>query len=350
MSYKQNQFGSTPGATIEHPAAFRFRVTWTYLAAAPRKVEKSLTVHAPAPTRTLTLPKPAVAAPPVPVSPVSAPAIFAPAVSKVQWEMVVPKMVRPPTKPVPAAIAAPPVTAAPSIAAALPVAAPPPPKPAEEAPIRPLTLFAETEPEKPRRLRLAKWGLVAVAVLGVVVLVRPKTEESEVQASTSFAGGWSRRAISPPGRQIIAYDLSRDESNYRMEFSWAPSDRPVGWVFRTRDSGNYYGAKLSLVQPGDGSAVVVEHFSVLGGIETPHSRKVTALMKSEPAIRIRMDASGPVFTLYVQGSPVDNWTDQRLPHGGFGFYEERGQQLVVQALRFTFFNQGALSMSPNSPR
>ena len=256
--------------------------------------------------------------------------------------MVIPKMVRPPARPAPAAIAAPAVPPR--------VAAPPPPERAEEAPIRPLTLFAETEPEKARRVRLAKWGLVAVAVLGVAVLVRPKAEESDPQASMSFAGGWSRRAISPPGRQIIAYDLSRDESNYRMEFSWVPSAQPVGWVFRTRDSGNYYGAKLSLVRPGDSSSVAVEHFSVLGGIESPHSRKVTALMRSEPAVRIRMDASGPVFTLYVQGSPVDNWTDQRLPKGGFGFYEERGQQPVIQALRFTFFNQGALSMSPTSPR
>jgi hypothetical protein len=251
-------------------------------------------------------------------------------------------MVRPPTKPVPAAIAGPAIPP--------PVAAPAPSKPAEEAPIRPLTLFAETEPEKARRVRLVKWGLVAVAVIGVAALVRPKTEEPEPQASVSFSGGWSRRAISPPGRQIIAYDLSRDESNYRMEFSWTPSAQPVGWVFRTRDSGNYYGAKLSLVRPGDSSAVAVEHFSVLGGIETPHARKVTALMKTEPAVRIRMDASGPVFTLYVQGSPVENWTDQRLPKGGFGFYEERGQQLAVQALRFTFFNQGAISMAPASPR
>lgn len=199
-------------------------------------------------------------------------------------------------------------------------------------------------------MRLAKWGLVAVAVIGVAVLVRPKThDESAPQASMSFGGGWSRRAISPPGRQVIAYDLSREESNYRLEFSWAPSAQPVGWVFRTRDSGNYYGAKLSLVFPGDSSAVAVEHFSVFGGIETPHSRRVIALMRSAPAIRIRMDASGPVFTLYVQGSPVDNWTDQRLPTGGFGFYEERGRQPVVQALRFTFFKQGALPTPSNSP-
>lgn len=320
MSYNQNQFGSTLGATIERPAILRFRVTWAYLAAAPRKVEKNVTVQAPAPAQVLTPPKPAVAAP---VSPSS---------SKVQWEMVVPKMARPAARPAPARIA------------------PPAPKPAEEAPVRPLTLFAEAEPEKARRVRLAKWGLVAVAAIGVAVLVRPKAEETVEPASVSFGGGWSRRAVSPQGRQIVAYDLSRDESNYRMEFSWTPSAQPAGWVFRTRDSGNYYGAKLSRVIPGDNSAVAAEHFSVLGGIETPHSRKVIALMRSEPAVRIRMDASGPVFTLYVQGSPVDNWTDQRLPTGGFGFYEERGQQPVVQTLRFTFLNQGGLSMPPNSPR
>ena len=344
MSYNHNQFGSTVSATSEHPVTFRFRVTWTYLAATPRKVEKNLTVRAPTPASVRTQPQPVVVEPISAVTPsaVSASPGSASEGSKVQWEMVVPKMVRPPAKPVPAAIA--------GAAVPPPVAAPPQPKPAPEAPIRPLTLFAETEPEKAHRVRLIKWGLVAVAVIGVAALVRPKTEESEPQASVSFSGGWSRRAISPPGRQIIAYDLSRDESNYRMEFSWAPSAQPVGWVFRTRDSGNFYGAKLSLVRPEDNSAVAVEHFSVLGGVETPHTRKVTALMKTEPAVRIRMDASGPVFTLYVQGSPVENWTDQRLPKGGFGFYEERGQQLAVQALRFTFFNQGALSTSPASPR
>jgi hypothetical protein len=322
VRYNQNQFGSTFDGPVEHPARFRFRVTWAYVAAAPRKAEKSLS-RAPA------QPKSAAAAPPIPASPAS----------KVQWEMVVPRMVRPPAKPAARRIAPP--------AAEPPVAQLPP---AGEAPIRPLTLFAETEPEKARRWRLAKWGVVGVAVIGVAILARPKAEDPEPQTSMSFAGGWSRRAVSPPGRQMIAYDLSRAESNYRMEFSWVTGAQPAGWVFRARDSGNYYGAKLSLVRPGDLSAVAVEHFSVLGGIETPHARKAIALMRSEPAIRIRMDASGPVFTLYVQDSPVDNWTDQRLPTGGFGFYEERGWRPAVQALRFTFLNQGALPVPPGPPR
>jgi len=311
VSYNQYQFGSTVDAPVEHPATLRFRVTWAYLAAAPRKAEKSL-------ARAVTQPKPAVA-------------VAASPASQVQWEMVVPKMARPPAKPAPARIA------------------PPLPEPAEEAPVRPLTLFAETEPEKPRHVRLAKWGLVAMAVIGGAILARPRTE-SAPPASMSLGEGWSRQDLSPPGRQIIAYDLSRGESNYGMEFSWAPSDQPAGWVFRTRDSANYYGARLSLVRPGDSSAIAVEHFSVLGGLETPHSRKVVKLMNREPAVRIRMNASGPVFTLYVQGNPVDNWTDQRLPTGGFGFYEEGGQRPVVQSLHFTFFNQRAPSMPQNSPR
>jgi len=305
-------------------------VTWAYLAEPLAMADKISAAPSAVVSRVKGEPRSvAVVAPPAIVSPAPSDS----ASSKAQWEMVVRKMVRPQVKRAPAAIAPP--AARQSVT---------------EAPIRPLTLFAETEPEKARRLRLVKWGLVAAGVMGVAIWVRPKTEESDPRASISFAGGWSRRDISPPGRKIIAYDLSRDESNYRMEFSWAPSAQPIGWVFRTRDSGNYYGAKLSLVTPGDSSAVAVEHFSVLGGIEMPHSRKVNALMRSEPTIRIRMDASGPVFTLYVQGSPVDNWTDQRLPTGGFGFYEERGQQAVVQALRFTFFNQGALTMSQGSPR
>jgi hypothetical protein len=267
-----------------------------------------------------------------------APAASANSAAKAQWEMVIPKMARPWPKRAPAAIAAP------------PAAKPPEPAPADAAPIRPLTLFAEGESAKAQRVRLIKWGLVAAAAIGIAFVVKPAAEDADAPAPAVFAGGWSRRAVSPPGRQMMAYDLSRDESNYRMEFSWTPGSQPVGWVFRTRDSGNYYAAKLGLVRPGDMTSVAFERFSVLGGIESPHSRKVTALMRSEPSVRIRMDASGPVFTLYVQGSPVDNWTDQRLPAGGFGFYEDRGHQLAVQGLRFTFLNKGALSMAPGSPR
>jgi hypothetical protein len=55
-----------------------------------------------------------------------------------------------------------------------------------------------------------------------------------------------------------------------------------------------------------------------------------------------MDAKGPAFTLYLQGSPLDYWTDGRFESGSLGFYGERGERPVLQALRFTFIKKSGL--------
>ena len=138
---------------------------------------------------------------------------------------------------------------------------------------------------------------------------------------------------------MSVYDPSRDESDYRIEFGWVPDERGVGWVVRTQDAGDYYAARVSMLQPRSG-VVVTEHFSVRGGAESAHSRRVVQLGNHPGLIRVRMDAIGPAFTLSLQGSPVDYWTDERLSSGALGFYDERGLRPVIQSLRFTFIKKG----------
>ena len=140
---------------------------------------------------------------------------------------------------------------------------------------------------------------------------------------------------------MSVYEASREESDYRLEFGWVPDAKGVGWVFRTRDAGDYYATRISLLQPGARVVLVVEHFSVFGGVEGAHSRRVVPLGGSTGLVRVRMDAIGPTFTLSLQGSPADYWTDARLDSGPLGFYDERGQRPDVQALRFTFVKKGA---------
>jgi hypothetical protein len=86
--------------------------------------------------------------------------------------------------------------------------------------------------------------------------------------------------------------------------------------------------------------LVVEHFGVLGGVEGPHSRRVVPLGGNAGLVRVRMDAIGPSFTLSLQGSPADYWTDPRLASGPLGFYDDLGQRPEVQSLRFTFVRKG----------
>lgn len=143
-------------------------------------------------------------------------------------------------------------------------------------------------------------------------------------------------------REILIYTGSEDVKNYRIEFGWVPDTRGVGWIFRGTDSANYYAANLRLVQAGATPSLSAEHFTVVKGVEGPHSRRVITLGRTLGQVLVRMDANGPAFTLYLQGNPADYWTDERFETGSLGFYAERGERPVLQALRFTFFKKSGL--------
>ena len=143
-------------------------------------------------------------------------------------------------------------------------------------------------------------------------------------------------------REILIYSGSDDVKNYRIEFAWVPDTRGVGWLFRGTDSANYYAANLRLVQGGATPSLSAEHFAVVKGVEGTHSRKVITLGRTLGQVLVRMDANGPAFTLYLQGSPADYWTDERFETGSLGFYAERGERPALQALRFTFFRKSGL--------
>jgi hypothetical protein len=201
----------------------------------------------------------------------------------------------------------------------------------------------------PEQSRLARsWRMIAllaiiILAIGFTLWVHPDpaTYRAEQVEESLNRGGWSRRSILPQGRMMSVYEPSREESDYRIEFGWVPDAKGVGWVFRTRDAGDYYATRISVLQPGARIVLVVEHFSVFGGVEGAHSRRIVPLGSSAGLVRVRMDAIGPAFTLSLQGSAADYWTDARLDAGPLGFYDERGQRPEVQSLRFTFVKKGA---------
>jgi hypothetical protein len=136
------------------------------------------------------------------------------------------------------------------------------------------------------------------------------------------------------------YEPSRSEADYRMEFSWVPDAAGVGWVFRTRDSNNYYAARLSLQQQGADSILVAEHFGVLEGTESAHSRKVIPLKNATGLIKVHMDAVGSGFKLFVADNLADSWTGTRLETGALGFYDDADHLPKLLALSFTFIDNG----------
>jgi len=335
--------------SLDYGATFRFPVTWSYLAAAPSPTQVNPTQAIPKAARPIPMPAPV----PKPVAPVAAtmevattkpPEVQRPTEPRAsgpdaKWEMVIPKMTRP--TPVPRPQRSLERTAQQS---------PAPPKPetatAAETPTE-ISFYTDSEASfVPRRWKMLSLCAAVVVVGGVIALVRPGGSGAASETSATAAGSWSRRTAYVVGgkepREILVYSGFEDVKNYRIEFSWVPDTRGVGWLFRGTDSANYYAAKLRLLQAGATSSLSAEHFSVVKGVEGTHTRKVITLGRTSSAVQVRMDANGPAFTLYVQGNPADYWTDERFETGSLGFYEERNERPVLQALRFTFFKKGGL--------
>jgi hypothetical protein len=257
-----------------------------------------------------------------------------------KWEMVIPKMARPAAEPRPQRSlekAAPP-----------PTAPPPPATVADAETPTEISFYAGSEASfVPRRWKMLSLGAAVVVVGCVIAWVRPGTDvRTGSEDAPAAAGTWSRRTAYVVGakdpREILIYSGSEDVKNYRIEFAWVPDTRGVGWLFRGTDSANYYAANLRLVQAGATPSLSAEHFAVVQGVEGPHARKVITLGRTLGQVLVRMDANGPAFTLYLQGSPADYWTDERFETGSLGFYAERGERPVLQALRFTFFKKSGL--------
>jgi hypothetical protein len=269
---------------------FRFEVTW----------------------RSLTRPlSPAGVA--APVSKLSRRAPAADAEPK-EWEMVLPRMQRPATGAVRDAVV-----------------------PAEE-----LTApsFATTGERGSRR-----WMLVAAALLLPLAFAAVRwTGHSAPSDETAAAGahvggtGWISEWASDPtgsarGRQIALYRPSISMSDYRLDFVGSIERMSLGWVFRAADSRNYYVGKVEAT----GGSFAVTRFAVIGGVEGPHIQRPLALTAGVgKMLKVRLDASGPRFTIYVQNQVVDDWQDERLKTGGVGFVNEREERGQVGTVQISF--------------
>ena len=327
--------GATPSPhdsrnEVEYIAWFRFPVTFRYLDSEPAEaapvlpIKPSATLVPAAPVMTL------VSAAPVAPAPVIS--STASSAATAQWEMVIPKMTRPPARP---------------LVERLPA---PSPRPAAISAPTAADETVSTEYVPPSLLQIAPdqklleryWRQIALGVFALLALGLLLWGNSGSGASTHKpAGEWSHRYSSPPGRLLSLYEPSRGEPDYSVEFGWIPDAKGAGLVLRVRDENNYYATRLVLQQPAPNLELAEERFTVAGGVEGTHSRKIISLANQAGPLQIQMDAIGSAFTLSVQGHPVDYWNDAQLNSGALGFFDEGGDRPEVKALHVTLIKKGA---------
>lgn len=323
------RIGIASGALeAESAVRFQFQVCWSSLFVALES--------AGAPAHSMLLPEARPSTIPATQNPAgSVPAATGPAPasgSPGQWEMVIPKMVRPSNRP---------STTTETIGPPLPCDLPEfvaKPKPAARWPWR----------WRRRTATLAIATLASAALLAglaIPLLMRINRPVPRAPAAGETGGGsWMRETSAPVGaiqaRQLVLYRPSLHATDCRLEFTWTVSGRPLAWTFRAKDKDNYYGMAIKALRTGPAAAFSVEHFTVYQGVESPHADKVLILAQDDTALHVRMDVTGATFKLYLEGNAADYWTDSRLAAGGLGFLEQTDQPAQVQSVRMSFSQSG----------
>jgi hypothetical protein len=168
---------------------------------------------------------------------------------------------------------------------------------------------------------------------------RPRA--AEIQPTTR-TGGWAREPVSridagfQRARELVVYRPSLKATDCSFEFNWRVDTPSVGWVFRAKDTANYYAMRIKVLKPGPSPTVSVEHFTVYLGVESAHSEKVLVLSRNDPVLHVRTEIAGPSFTVYIGGTAAEYWTDTKLTSGGLGFFQEWHQGSDVESVRMSF--------------
>ncbi len=183
----------------------------------------------------------------------------------------------------------------------------------------------------------------AALALGFVLLGHGPTTSAagtgDLTSSIAGEQGWVSEWASDAsglrhGRQLTLYRPSTGLSDYQMQFTGQIESKALGWVFRAADTMNYYGMKIENDKPG---SVQYTRFAVVNGRESSETEKPLPIQaRADTAYRVRLEVSGPHFSVYIQGEPVDLWTDNRLKTGALGFMYEAEESSRTSSVRFSF--------------
>jgi len=148
------------------------------------------------------------------------------------------------------------------------------------------------------------------------------------RGEAKWAETWSYDAAGfvRPGK-LALWEPSLRLADYRMEFLAQIERGGLNWVYRARDLRNYYVARLLMGEEGPSVAAALVRHAVIEGKAGPRERIPLPFAPARASLqRVRLEARGSIFALYVNGQLVAHWTDERLPSGGIGFFAEPGDR------------------------
>jgi hypothetical protein len=138
-------------------------------------------------------------------------------------------------------------------------------------------------------------------------------------------------SVVPPG-SLRLWSRSTTLHNYQMEFQGQLEKRSLSWAFRASNSANYYAAKLVMTKTDAGPSpnAGLVHYVMLNGHEADRVQLPLPLRLARgEKYRVRVSVQDDHFITYINGQAISSWTDQRLSHGGVGFFADNDDEQRV---------------------
>ena len=152
------------------------------------------------------------------------------------------------------------------------------------------------------------------------------------EGNPGWSDGWSydQAGFVRPG-PLALLRPSVGLQDYTFEFLGKIDQRALSWVYRAKDTRNYYAGKLVMVQAGPLPKVHLVRYRVVNGREEGRkSVPVPEQVRMETMYRVKIDVSGNDFTTSVLGKVVDTYSDGLHTQGGIGFFSARGEEAKVR--------------------
>jgi hypothetical protein len=167
---------------------------------------------------------------------------------------------------------------------------------------------------------------------GAKPMVIPPVGPSYELGKQINSGGWIEDwAKQDRQRRITLLRGSQPYSDYRIEFAAQIERKALGWMYRGMNPKNYYVVKLEKIKPGLEPVVALVRYAVIDGVNESRTEKVLPMkVRVDTTYKVRFDAVGPLFAVWVQGQKIDEWRDTRLGSGGVGLYAEADESAAIQ--------------------
>ena len=138
-----------------------------------------------------------------------------------------------------------------------------------------------------------------------------------------------------PG-ELSLFKPSMQLTDYDVE-TWAEIvNKGFSLVFRASGPRSYHALRFTSQGSGAAASIAVERYTIIGGNPSPrYPLHYPIPVWKDHDCRIRLQARGDSFTLYVNGQLVDHWSDSRLTKGGVGLFCGPGERTRIVWMRIS---------------